>query len=43
MCSSTTDLTRAGYSSTQITDEIYAHVSDDAVTEAMDDVFGDFS
>jgi integrase len=29
-----------GHSSTQITDEIYAHVSDDAVTEAMDDVFG---
>lgn len=28
-----------GHSSTQITDDIYAHVSDDAVTEAMDDVF----
>lgn len=30
-----------GHSSTQITDQIYAHVSDDAVTEAMDDVFGE--
>ncbi|WP_263819466.1 tyrosine-type recombinase/integrase [Salinibacter sp.] len=29
-----------GHSSIQITDQIYAHVSDDAVTEAMDDVFG---
>lgn len=29
-----------GHSSTQITDEIYAHVSDDAVTDAMDEVFG---
>jgi integrase len=29
-----------GHSTTQITDEIYAHVSDDAVTEAMDEVFG---
>jgi len=43
MCSFTTDFIGAGYSSTQITDEIYAHVSDDAVTEAMDDVFGDLS
>lgn len=29
-----------GHSTTQITDQIYAHVSDDAVTEAMDNVFG---
>lgn len=30
-----------GHSSTQITDQTYAHVGDDAVTEAMDDVFGE--
>lgn len=29
-----------GHSSTQITDDIYAHVSDDTVTKTMDDVFG---
>lgn len=29
-----------GHSTTQITDEIYSHVDDDAVTEAMDEVFG---
>lgn len=29
-----------GHSSTEITDQTYSHVSGDAVTEAMDDVFG---
>ena len=30
-----------GHSSTEITDQTYSHVGDDAVTEAMDEVFGD--
>lgn len=29
-----------GHSSTEIMDQTYSHVGDDAVTEAMDDVFG---
>jgi site-specific recombinase XerD len=29
-----------GHSSTEITDQTYSHVGDDAVTEAMDKVFG---